>query len=155
MAQIELPGGIKITLTPKEVLELLGDLDASSSTQRVTGKKIESHVVARPATISSDAPASEHTESIEIDDIVKSLEAKGFPFTHTILEEFVNRFQTTPRKNGKLYRQFRYAIQKSEERLAAKYKGRWDSKSIMIDRKPSKQFWLISNEVENAEEDNI
>lgn len=115
-----------------------------SSTNHPVEKETDRQDLVRPVIPSPNS-------SISISDIVKSLEEKGLPFTHTLFEEFVGRFQTTPRQNGKLYRQFRYAMQKAEEQLAAKYNGKWESKSIQIDRKPSKQFWLVVSEGEKSQ----
>ena len=151
MAQIELPNGIKITLTSKEVLEVLSDFNAPSSSpqEKETGLQVRSRLVS----ISSDKPAMKPMDFPEISDIVKSLEDKGRPFTHTIYEEFVNRFQKYPRQDGKLYRKFRGTLKSAQKQLASRYKGHWETKKFSIDGKPSAQFWLVSDE--NVKESNI
>jgi hypothetical protein len=152
MAQIELPDGIKITLDSRELLALLKDYKSQSPASVAKNETIQQALISPAAMPIKGSTPVTPGELPKVGDIVKSLEKKGFPFTHTIYEEFVNQFQTTPRKNGTLYRQFRNALKDAADQLASRYNGHWESKSISMDKKSSKEFWLVRNEIENAQE---
>jgi hypothetical protein len=143
MAKITMPNGIEITLDIKEVVALIKEYPATPSIVNVVKADTPalSSILKSPSR--EEATKSSDADFPTIEDLIKSIEDRGRPFSFNTAKELIARFNTHPRQDPYRYNKLHASFDYVKELMSKKYGGHWIEEKERIDGRVTKRFKLI------------